>query len=355
MKQAIKENTELLSSFLRTTERAIVNRFAKLPGAIKLDCPLMLPAVYIPGTRKDRVLLVAHYDTVWGSSNIRLEQWGTHLVSAQPKVGIGADDRAGIAALWALRDCGHSLLIVPEEESGCQGSNAIVEFHLDRFDKERFALQFDRRGSRDIVVYDCANEKFNGFMRINMQGYTIAEGSFSDISVLCPAMRIAGANLSIGFEHEHSADEQLDVLDWYRTVETVKGLLKGECPSYTYKQRPMNLYKGSGKYGSTLVPRYNSHGRIWEYDTYGNPMGVSTDTAMDHMDQFDNFDAWNEYHSSMTGDDINEDTPEMFYWCGDCAVLYDDDEMTDHTCCISCGGPLTYEEYDMSDGNKVIA
>lgn len=346
MKTAIQESTNLLSSFMRTTERAIVSKFAKLPGAIKLNCPMMLPAVYVPGTRKDRVLLVAHFDTVWGDSKIQLELWGTHLVSANDKVGIGADDRAGIAALWALRDCGHSLLLVPEEECGCLGADALMELHKDRFDKERFAIQFDRRGSRDIVMYGCANNKFDRFMKTNMCGYHIAQGSISDISVLCPALGIAGANLSIGFEHEHSISEQLDVLDWYRTVESVRELLSKECPRYVYKSRwPVQSYYGAGKYGTV--------GRI--YDAYGNATNNVATGHMEDLEVYDNFDAWNQYQNSMSGADACAEPAEMFYWCDDCAVMYDDDEMTDHTCCISCGGPLTYEEYEMVDGNKLIS
>ena len=33
--------------------------------------------------------------------------------------GIGADDRAGCAILWLLKDSGHSLLVTNGEEIGC--------------------------------------------------------------------------------------------------------------------------------------------------------------------------------------------------------------------------------------------
>ena len=36
--------------------------------------------------------------------------------------GIGADDRAGCAMLWLLRDSGHSLLILDGEEHGQVGA-----------------------------------------------------------------------------------------------------------------------------------------------------------------------------------------------------------------------------------------
>jgi hypothetical protein len=331
------ESTKLLSSFMRTTERAIVNRFAKLPGAVKLDIPQSLPAVYVPGTRTDKVLLVSHYDTVWDAAKIKLETWGTMLVSAHSKRGIGADDRAGIAALWRLRDSGHSLLIVPDEEVGCIGSQAVVAHHRHLLTDERFAIQFDRRGARDLVYYSCANPKFKRFMASNMPGYSEAIGSVSDISVLCPALGIAGVNISIGFEHEHTASEQLDVLDWYRTVTTVAALLDGHCPRYIYK-RARFKQKGSG-YGQTSA-KYKDDGRGYDY-------------GGDQFDQFrtthqldgsrDDYDAWHQYQAVM--DASQDDDSDIYFWCRDCASMYDLFEVSDNEICSSCGGPLTQEIY----------
>jgi hypothetical protein len=40
--------------------------------------------------------------------------------------GIGADDRAGCAILWLLKDLGHSLLITDGEEKGGIGSKWLM-------------------------------------------------------------------------------------------------------------------------------------------------------------------------------------------------------------------------------------
>ena len=345
--ELFKTNVQLLSSFMRTTERAIVNKFAKLPRAVKLDLPQMLPAVYVPGTRKDRVLLVAHYDTVWDGARIKLENWGSMMVSAHSKVGIGADDRAGIAALWELRNSGHSLLLVPDEEVGCMGSAAVIHFHADKLKDERFALQFDRCGARDLVFYECNNPKFTRFMEQNMPGYRVAQGSVSDISVLCPALNIAGCNISIGFEYEHTASEQLDVLDWYRTVTTAKGLLAGHCPPYVYKRRRYTK-KGSrygrDQYGNMWgqVPPYDPHTGKFDH-SYG---GDQFDTAHQLDGSRDDFEAWDQYQRVMDGESRSDNNDEAYYWCRDCASLYDHWEINDHTTCNSCGGPLSPERYN---------
>ena len=69
--------------------------------------------LYIPGTRPDRVLLLAHADTVWDAkpgypAPVRYVD-GVYS-SQNPELGIGGDDRAGCAilgnfALWAIRSC----------------------------------------------------------------------------------------------------------------------------------------------------------------------------------------------------------------------------------------------------------
>ena len=219
-------------NFLVATEKHIVNMFKGLKGAEVLPTPFG-DAVYIKGTRDDRVLLVAHTDTVWGNAKIKLKKDGHFVTSAVKDVGIGADDRAGVAALWALRKSGHSLLIVPEEETGCRGSGHIAKNFATVFD-ERFAIQFDRKGSKDLVFYDGANSEFIEFMEENMVAYEEAVGSFSDICELCPALGIAGVNVSIGFRNEHTGIESLDLADWRRTVTKVSSVLKRPCPFFEY-------------------------------------------------------------------------------------------------------------------------
>jgi len=222
-----------LNEFMLASERSIIKRFKRLKGATALPTPFG-DAVYVEPTREDAVLLVAHTDTVWGKKQIRLKQDGYIIRSAQKGVGIGADDRAGVAALWELRDMGHALLIVPEEESGCQGSGYIAKVYPHLIAEHRFAIQFDRRGGSELVTYSCDNEDFNKFLEGKMQGYSLTCGSFSDICELCPAGEIAGVNISIGFMHEHTASETCDVLDWERTVKKARHLLDGVCPKFEY-------------------------------------------------------------------------------------------------------------------------
>ncbi len=136
----------LLTTMLIARERDIRRRFLALPKAERLDCGAAGAGVYVPGWRDDRALLVAHTDTVF-SKPIKV-QWSAHVAHSKRKsVGIGADDRAGCAALWLLRQSGHSLLLCPSEESGCLGSSYIAKHYDEKLSGHTHALQFDRRGA----------------------------------------------------------------------------------------------------------------------------------------------------------------------------------------------------------------
>ncbi len=127
--------------------------------------------LYIPGSRKDRVLLVAHADTYWDSRLAKLEntkyrtqkkltssmrngrlvfrnEYGTEH---NRNGGLGADDRAGCAILWILRQdkgFGHSILITDGEEHGQRASNWLRDSHPQLFQELNQKHQFISRRLR---------------------------------------------------------------------------------------------------------------------------------------------------------------------------------------------------------------
>ena len=253
-----------VKQFMTMGEGEIIGMFKGLPDASVLPTPYG-DAVYIKGTREDAVLLVSHTDTVWGDSEIKLKQDGMVVSSACDKTGIGADDRAGVAALWSLRNTGHSILIVPEEETGCKGSGYVAE-HYKLFFSEQFAIQFDRRGGKDLVFYDCGNDDFEDYLLGHYEKYSTAMGSFSDICELCPALGIAGVNISIGFRNEHTASETLNLDEWYRTVTTTRKLLAKDCPDFEYVESLYSWDYSSSVFRDDGTFKDEDYGTEWLYD-----------------------------------------------------------------------------------------
>ena len=225
---------EILETFLNydmSSAGEIFDKFMTLDNARYYEYDDYPDCVYVPGTRKDRVLLAAHADTVFcfrGRHKIIHE--GDIYRSGEYDEGIGADDRAGCAILWALRDTGHSLLVTNGEEIDCIGANDIKDFHRELFDElnsHQYVLEFDRRGAKDYKFYDIpVTREFRQFIESNT-GYVNPENfSSTDIRVLCE--KICGANLSVGYYYEHTGAEHLKFSEWQNTLNTARKLLEQE-------------------------------------------------------------------------------------------------------------------------------
>lgn len=247
---------EVLLGFLRyplTGTDEIFERFQEIPGARTYGSGRRR-ALYIEGKRhpsSGRVVLVAHADTAWdeafGDVAALPLAWrpprveGGVVRSANPEHGIGADDRAGLAILWLLRNSGHSILIPDLEEQGCLGSCHLRENEpelLRRINRDHaFAIQFDRCGGRDFKCYDVGTAGFRAYLK-RVTGYTEPDRkSSTDIRVLCdPAncsLRMCGVNLSVGYHDEHTTEERLVLDEWFHTLNLARDwLAEARLPNF---------------------------------------------------------------------------------------------------------------------------
>ncbi len=209
-----------LLSWLNMSSEAVIGRFDNLSRARMVGKPA---CVYVSGTRADRVLLVAHADTVFPGSRAKLQN-GCY-VSAIPGLGIGADDRSGCAIIWKLRALGHSLLITDGEEAGSLGARSLASDCdlMAELNSHQFAIEFDRRGANDLVFYDVGSIPFRQWCQASFPGYREAKGTFTDICVLC--RNICGVNISCGYYEPHRPQERLSLKDWRRTLKAAERVL----------------------------------------------------------------------------------------------------------------------------------
>ena len=257
------ENKELLSEFLNTPLNSgdlIYEKFSALPSAIfeKGEKPFER-YVYIPGTKKDRVVLTAHIDTVWDKDYTELGgcKVGEHEVIFENGVfrsgnvicGIGADDRAGCAMLWKLKDSGHSILLLDGEEDGKHGawflrnSNPKLYKELNR---HSFMIALDHAGTNHVSFKQVDNtEKFKkyftektGFVDQNVSGGC-------DLQVI--AQSVCGANVGVGYHKYHSAYEYLDLAEWENTYEKLREFLSIKQPKHktVLKRRFVKFARGT--------------------------------------------------------------------------------------------------------------
>ena len=214
------------------------------------------------------VLLVAHMDTVFDSKYLACNYaskddktipplaedifWKKHIyydeiegVMWSPE-GLGADDRAGTAAIQFLIEHNYkpSVLFTDEEEIGGLGALDFLENYNYGPEPYRFILELDRQGKKDICGYNCENEDFLNWL--SHYGYNIEKGTFSDIVHIAEQWDTAAANLSIGYYNEHSRLEYLNLNQSMRSIIRVTQILQDSAmilPQYFYRNRIIDFYK----------------------------------------------------------------------------------------------------------------
>lgn len=187
------------------------------------------------------ILLVAHMDTVHKLTPAIIVTKNGVVSSPQ---GIGGDDRCGIYMITEIiKETKCSVLFCEDEEIGCVGAEKFVKGnHLTEIKDMRYMIELDRRGSTDLVFYDCDNPDFEEYLLDNMEGYGTKWGTMSDISTLMENSGVAGVNVSSGYHDEHTTSETINLKEMENTLKNVKELVKKESDHFEYIEAEY-LYK----------------------------------------------------------------------------------------------------------------
>ena len=232
------EDKDLILEFLKTpldSGDEIFGRFAALQGAIVGQGEKPLERyVYVGGTRSDRVLLVAHADTVWDKAYGKFEYSGHEVAfedgvftGAKAGCGIGADDRAGCAMLWKLKDSGHSILVLDGEEYGKHGAKYLKSSNPKLFkelNKHSFIIELDHMGTDHSSFRQIHNtKKFESFFQ-NATGFLDRKQKGGcDLQILCKS--VCGVNVGVGYVKQHTENERLYLEKWQNTYQRLNEFL----------------------------------------------------------------------------------------------------------------------------------
>ncbi len=199
-----------------------IKRFLKQPGR---NNRVIATKDYILARGNIPVMLIAHLDTVFQHPPKTIYYDAKEKVLWSP-TGLGADDRAGVYGILHLLTQGYRphICLTTDEEIGSVGAKRMISDFPQCPFNVKYIIELDRRGMTDCVFYDCDNPNFEKY--VEKFGFKTAYGTFSDISEICPAWKIAGVNLSVGYYNEHSPQEILyfDVL--HQTLDKVGKMLK---------------------------------------------------------------------------------------------------------------------------------
>lgn len=169
------------------------------------------------------ILLVAHLDTVHKKLPCNITINGNQISALE---GIGGDDRCGVFIILRLiSELKCSVVFCADEEVGGVGATAFTKSkHIKELDDINYIIEFDRRGSKDAVFYDCANDEFVEFIE-STKYFKESYGSFSDISVIAPELGVAAVNLSSGYYNAHTVSEYVNVDEMCRIIEEAKKII----------------------------------------------------------------------------------------------------------------------------------
>ena len=261
------ETKEILLDFLKqplNTADGIFEIFATIPNAkIYKGNRAGERFLFIKGNRPDAATLVAHADTVFDDIEQHdIIEDGDVFRSNSSRYGIGADDRAGCAMLWLLKDLGHHILLCDYEESthrdatgNCVGSKYLMREHQDIaqiINNSSFVFEFDRRLAygRRKEHYTCYNlpvsQEFRDFIETNTGFIDDDNTGYTDIMELCTD--VCGANICVGYSNAHSSSEKISISAFQNTYEIMSKLLTSDLKRFTLK----------GKEGNTHFPPTNS-------------------------------------------------------------------------------------------------
>jgi len=196
--------------------------------------------LYNEGTRENKVLLVAHADTIWDKCfgydpiDQRIEEEYGCYMGNNSEYGIGADSRAACAMLWFLRDMGHSILILDGSECDRIGSKWLMDHHPDvveKINKHQFIIELNTTGD---LFFKCSESSSKDFIRYIVQKSEFefsGDDTTTDLSVLCNVL--PGVNFSIGYHFEHQEKEYVNIQQWSSTLQMLKKLLsEKELPRF---------------------------------------------------------------------------------------------------------------------------
>ena len=212
------------------------------------------------------VLLVAHMDTVHKETP-KTFVYDKKQGSLSSPQGIGGDDRCGVYMIFEIVKKFHcSVLFCEDEEIGGVGAEKFLKSSIAEDLTFNYIIEFDRKGNKDAVFYDCDNPEFEEF--ITKEFYETAWGTFSDISYLAPALGCAAVNLSCGYYNAHTTKEYVVLNEMQDSIDAACKILERttEEDKFEYIESAYKYNYGVGNYYSKGYGWYDDYNDTYSYE-----------------------------------------------------------------------------------------
>ena len=236
-------NYEMFQTMTKLTEKQLKMFMSKVLRDAYGNSNVNESDDYICAYGNTPICLVAHLDIVYDEEDrdeILILRDSEKKIMWSPD-GLAADDRAGVLMISEIIDkCIFNKNMLPHvilttsEETDVKGAIEVGRKLLSIWGNILYFIELDRQGHKDSVFYSCDNPDFEKY--INSFGFKTAQGTYTDISFICPLWKIAGVNLSVGYYNEHSYSEMLVESHWDDTFLKVMNMLRdaNRSPRWDY-------------------------------------------------------------------------------------------------------------------------
>jgi len=206
-------------------------------------------------------LICVHIDTKNAVTDLVTTKCKNGVISlASDHQCLGADDRAGVYIVLKLinyfagSEFPYDFAFFDKEESGGIGSDAFAQDTETETEYQCF-IGLDRAsrgGKQNIATYGYDNDALLAIAHKHFK-YEIQSGTFTDCSNLSGYFPNTPCfNLSIGYEHEHSPKETLNLALMYQTLELLKSFQLSPDVKFKVKYE---------------IPEFNRGWTQWDYDS----------------------------------------------------------------------------------------
>ena len=187
------------------------------------------------------VMLFAHLDTVHRQlvEHICYSEDGYVMMSPE---GIGGDDRAGVyMILRILQRARCHVLFCEDEEIGGQGAKKFERSGI--YPEVNYLIELDRHDGNDAVFYGCNNQEFIQY--ICNFGFNHKYGSFSDISIVAPYLKVAAVNISAGYYYAHRPNEYVRLDQMEENIARIQEIVLTNTERFSYSGHHTSSLGGS--------------------------------------------------------------------------------------------------------------
>lgn len=230
-----------------------------------------------------KTLFVAHVDTVHRQDGKNKIKKNKHMWYAKGDV-LGADDGAGVAMLMHMMSAGIKgyYVFTQGEEKGGIGAKFLRDNNQDLLKEFDRAIAFDRRGIDSVITHQgwgrCCSDAFGnalcmelGKANDNLMHLNDDTGVYTDTAEFVDYIPEC-TNISIGYDHEHSQQESLNIVYFQQLAAAVLTVDWEALPTERDPTQPdpkdryagLDWY-GYGYYGASNTKSFKND-PSWTYD-----------------------------------------------------------------------------------------